>query len=163
MKNLLSLDVAELKMHFHYNEVTGVFTRRTKSANNTYNVGDVAGFTDSYGYVIIAIGGVEYKAHRLAFLYMKGYMPKLVDHKDRVKSNNAWANLRETTHSLNMYNCGLRSHNTSGVKGVTYNKRDSTWMARIGVNGKSISLGTYSSKQLAIQARRDAELRYYGF
>ena len=49
-----------------------------------------------------------YRAHRLAFLYMKGYIPKLIDHKDRNGLNNKWNNLREANKSTNGADKSLR-------------------------------------------------------
>jgi len=147
---------------FNYDPLTGIFTRVFQSVNNTYKAGEITGFKDKDGYIIISFRGKEYKAHRVAFLLMGEPMPKYVDHIDRNPSNNIWTNLRAATHSLNMYNTGMRSHNTSGHKGVTYNKRDKTWGARIGVNGKQVSLGTFTNIDSAIAARKAGESRYYG-
>lgn len=158
----LTLTLEELKLLVNYEPSTGDFTWVYTPANSAAKAGDRAGFFDNNGYVIISLLGIEYKAHRLAFLYMTGSMPHIVDHEDRNTSNNKWDNLREASHSLNMYNSKFRSHNTSGHTGITLDKRYGTWAARIGVKGKSINLGTFPTKELAIAARKRAEVRYYG-
>lgn len=52
------------------------------------------------------------------------------------------------------------SSNTSGHKGVYYNKRTDKWTALIGINHKIIFLGSYKDKDDAIIARKKAELKY---
>lgn len=160
--NIKPITQEDLKRTLDYNPISGVFTWVYGAANYSAKAGDIAGFFDKDYYCIISILGKEYKAHRLAFLYMTGVIPKIVDHIDRNPSNNIWVNLRAATHSLNMFNTGLRSHNTSGYKGLVLDKRSGRWSARIGFEGKSISLGEYLTKELAIEARLRGEERYYG-
>jgi len=52
-------------------------------------------------------------------------------------------------------------NNTSGVRGVALNKRTGKWIAKIGFRGKSIHLGTFEDKSDAIQARKEAEEKYF--
>ena len=51
--------------------------------------------------------------------------------------------------------------NTSGVRGVCFHKREGKWMAYIGIKGKDIFLGYYTSLGDAAKARRAAEEKYY--
>ena len=51
----------------------------------------------------------------------------------------------------------LRSHNTSGCTGVTYDKRTGKWAAYINFKKKRYWLGRYADKKDAIQARKTAE------
>lgn len=79
---------------------------------------------NSLGYVQIKISGKLYHAHRLAWLYVYGYMPeKEIDHINRIRDDNRIANLREATSQLNSLNTGIYKNNTSGSKGIYYNKR----------------------------------------
>ena len=55
----------------------------------------------------------------------------------------------------------LNSNNTSGVKGVYWNGRDNTWVARISVQGRRIYLGSYAKLDDAVAARKAAEDQYY--
>lgn len=52
---------------------------------------------------------------------------------------------------------GPSKNNTSGVSGVTWNKQMEKWTAEITINKKRKYLGTFSRKEDAIKARKDAE------
>jgi hypothetical protein len=69
-------------------------------------------------------------------------------------SNCKWATRTEQNR-----NQRLRSDNKSGHCGVMRYK--SGWIARIGVKGKKITLYTGPSMELAIQARKEGELKYW--
>lgn len=55
----------------------------------------------------------------------------------------------------------LQKNNTTGHKGVYWNKMNKNWRAKIKVNQKSIDLGSYSKFKEAVLAREDAERRYF--
>ena len=55
----------------------------------------------------------------------------------------------------------LSSNNHSGVRGVCYNHSKKMWHAEIGFRGKKIDLGAFKDKKAAIQARKEAEEKYY--
>ncbi len=123
-----------LKQLFVYEPETGKFVRRTNAG--VKKVGDVAEARHPKGYIRIIHKGRFYLAHRLAFLYMNGYMPEQVDHINGIRDDNRWENLRGVSPSQNSYNSKKPSDNTSGVKGVYWNKRDKAWVCRINVKGK---------------------------
>lgn len=50
----------------------------------------------------------------------------------------------------------------SGVKGVYWSIREQRWIAKIGVRGKSITIGRFSTLDAAQKARLDAEKKYFG-
>ena len=80
-------------------------------------------------------------------------MPGLVvDHIDGDSLNNCRANLRYLTTSQNKFNAGAyrRPDQTSAYRGVA--KRKTGWMARITVNQKTVSLGTFKTETEAAQA-----------
>lgn len=57
-------------------------------------------------------------------------------------------------------NSKISKNNTTGVKGVS--KSGNKYVARIMINGKSISLGYYSTLEEAAKARQDAEKQFFG-
>ena len=84
-----------------------------------------------------------------------------IDHKDRNKLNNQKANLRSVTRSQNQRNKGLTKNNTSGYKGVHWNKSRNTWVATVALNGRPVYLGSFTNKKDAIEARKEGVLKYY--
>lgn len=56
----------------------------------------------------------------------------------------------------------LNGRNTSGVTGVSWEKGRGRWSANIRVKGKNIYLGRFIEKDSAVQARKDAEIKYDG-
>ena len=84
-----------------------------------------------------------------------------VDHINHKRFDNRKCNLRVCSHTENQWNKGLKSNNTSGTAGVVWNKRKQKWMARIGINKQDIFLGYFTDKNDAIQARKEAEEKYF--
>ena len=149
-----------LKKLFHYNPETGLFTRLIVTAKRT-KIGDIAGSPHGDGYLRIKIDNKPYYSHRLAWFYMTGKWPKgQIDHINRIRDDNRFANFREVTRSFNLRNTRLYKTNTSGVIGVHLYKPTGKWQARIGVNSKNISLGHFIDKKDAIKARKNAEIKY---
>lgn len=96
---------------------------------------------------------------RIIFFLHYGYWPIEVDHKDRDRSNNRPSNLRDITRSLNQHNKGLFANNTSGTKGVSYNKthrKEVAWKASICIDGKRRTKG-FETKEEAIAQRKEWE------
>jgi len=120
--------------------------------------GKPAGHVNVDGYVTVGVHGRSYYAHRIIFLMHYGYLPENdMDHIDQNKSNNRIENLREVSRQCNMRNCGNHKHNTSGVKGVYWVKRDKKWATQIAVSRKNYTLGHYGSFSNAVLARLAAE------
>ncbi len=85
-----------------------------------------------------------------------------VDHKNHNKLDNRKENIRNCTRCQNSMNIGIRSNNTSGVTGVSWQKRDERWCARITANKKDINLGYFINFEDAVEARKEAEVKYFG-
>ena len=96
--------------------------------------GDIAGSAVSSRYLKIGIDGRRYYARRLAVFYMTGRWPTRVDHANGDTLDCSWANLREATDSQNGANSRRRADNTSGLKGVHWNRQAQKWQAEITVN-----------------------------
>jgi methyl coenzyme M reductase subunit D len=85
-----------------------------------------------------------------------------VDHKDRCSLNNQKSNLRLSNQSQNLGNKSIGINNTSGYKGIIWNKRLDRWCAQICVNYNKVWLGTFNDKQSAVQAYDRASKAYFG-
>ena len=85
-----------------------------------------------------------------------------VDHINGKTTDNRKANLRNCTKADNNKNLKLGYRNTSGHKGVYYNKKVKKWLAAIGVDGKLINLGFFTEKEDAIKVREESEIKYFG-
>ena len=126
--------------------------------------GDVAGSLSDTGYLRVRINEKDYRAHRIIFLYHHGYLTDglSIDHIDGNKTNNCIENLREVTNSQNILNSKMKANNTSGVKGVTWNKEKSIWKAYIKNEGKQLHLGYFHSLEEAEAVVKDARVKYHG-
>jgi len=139
---------------FHYKD--GNLFWRVRRSN--VRAGSMAGCPNGNGYLHVQIDKKLYQAHRLIFLYHHGYIPENdIDHIDRNRSNNKIENLREVSRSCNMRNSTQQNSTSSGVKGLTWNKRDQKWKAYIVVNNISKYLGYYSDFTEAAAHRLAAE------
>lgn len=85
-----------------------------------------------------------------------------VDHIDGDKLNCRRYNIRECTNQQNSMNTKTYSNNTSGHKGISWNKRAKKWHPKIMVDGITINLGLYSNIEDAIKVRKDAEIKHFG-
>jgi len=132
-----------LKELLSYDPETGIFTWLEANGPRAV-VGERAGGIHHSGYRYIQIDNVAYGAHRLAFLYVFGYLPENeVDHRDRVRHNNKFLNLREATRQCQNRNCGMLRNNTTGVKGISYEAPTGKWTAYISVGKKTKKLGRF--------------------
>src|ERR1700735_5474446 len=99
-----------------YERKTGLFFWKIRGRG--IRTGAEAGCTRSDGYVVITLDGRHYLAHRLAVVYVTGGWPlDEVDHRNTIKSDNRWRNLRQATHAQNSHNASAKKNNTSGFKG----------------------------------------------
>ena len=153
----------KLKSLLRYDPETGLFTWLVCLSNRA-PIGKVVGDGKSVDdYVLVSIQGKRYLAHRLAVLYMIGRWPtKDVDHKNGRKNDNRWRNLRPATNAENHRNIGVRSNNTSGITGVTWDSSRERWKVHIKADGKFMNLGRYRSFTKAWTVRVLAEHVYFG-
>lgn len=132
-----------------YDPETGELTWRI-TRGRTARAGGRAGSLNSEGYVCLIVDGWRVKAHRVAWLIVTGGWPKnQIDHRDEIKSNNRWTNLRDVPQSTNRLNrrspYASKAHLPLGVHG----RSSGRFMALLQINGRSKSLGTFESPDLA--------------
>ena len=152
-----------------YDPDSGLFTWKhrplslfkSESSYKTWNsryANKKAGRPHNGGYWSIGIHGKQLLAHRVAWYLHYGIIPScFIDHINGVKNDNRISNLREASRSENLYNAKTPKHNTSGVKGVFLDKISGKWKALITLNKKQISIGLFTSVELAsmaLQAKR---------
>lgn len=84
------------------------------------------------------------------------------DHRDGDTLNNRLSNLRICTRGQNRSNSKLNKNNTTGFKGIHFNRKDKKWVARISHQGRRIVLGTFLTIEQAVKERSLAEKEYHG-
>lgn len=156
------LSHSKLRQHLHYDPRTGVWTRRVDSVQRgNFWAGDRADKRNKSGYRIITLLGKTYRAHILAWFYATKKWPiSLMDHKDCLKGNNKFENIRLATPSQNRANTCKQKNNTSGYKGVR--KDGKKWRAKIRVHGTNYNLGRFDDPREAHAAYVAAATQYFG-
>lgn len=163
-----------LKQVLHYCPESGLFTwlERPRSmfaseryfrAWNSKNAGNIArtshkGKSNNY-YINIRINRKGHMAHRLAWLYVHGEWPNVIDHIDGNGKNNSIENLRNVSSADNARNMRLSKRNKSGCPGVCWSNGEKRWKVEICYDMKKEYLGTFKDLNEAVKARKSAEVR----
>lgn len=155
-----------LKERMHYNPATGIFTSLYSGHGMTKGrkLGRV-NYNSRTGksYLHIAIFSKNYLAHRLAWLYMTGEWPDhTIDHIDGDGLNNRWDNLREATQSQNSWNRKRQSNNTTGYKGVSFDRRSGSYRASICIEGRKITRQNFPTAEEAYREYLRMAREYFG-
>lgn len=111
------------------------------------------------GYVISVPFG---KPLRMHILIMGSDRTLDIDHKNHITYDNRKCNLRAIEHYQNITYSKTYSNNTSGRKGVYYDKSRNKWMACITFNKKTTYLGRFDTFDDAVKARENAERELHG-
>lgn len=170
-----SMSKSMFEEHLYYDETSSSCLRwkidRVCGKGRVHaKAGSEAGCLDkSNNYCIVGLMGKFYQAHRIiCVLHGLEVDGKVVDHVDRDKRNNKISNLRIVTQKENCYNIGMRSDNTSGVRGISYDKQG-YWVASWYEEGKqklkNFSVKNYPSSEAAFNSateyrKKMVELHY---
>jgi hypothetical protein len=173
------LTQAYLKACLTYDPETGVFRWKARPVHhfsagghmssqsiadgwNAKYAGRICGCPDGE-YWKITIDDRKYRAHIIAWVYVKGCFPVLeIDHRDKNGLNNCFLNLREATTSQNGTNKGKPSTNKSGAKGAHFHKGAQRWRAQIACLGKRRHLGYFDTPEAAHERYRQAARELHG-
>lgn len=154
------------KKHYHAARYRGDLGRYpVLTQTDQVPAGRVAGTAKKLpgGRRYIGIDGRQYLASRLVWLYVHGEWPsKNVDHINGDAADDRICNLRLAEQSQNMANIGRPAHNTSGFKGVSFDKTRQKWVAQIKENKTHHFLGRFSTPEEAHAAYCEAAHRLHG-
>lgn len=135
-----------------------VYDESSPSCLRWRKTGEPAGCQDSNKYWLVRVGGRIGKllrAHRIVWYIQHGQLPDLLDHRDTDPANNRIVNLRVATESQNRHNANRHVDNTSGYKGVYWDKRTGKWVVKVSLNYESHWGGRFTDKQEAIEVAKD--------
>lgn len=164
MPNKDELNQEWLKKLVTYNSETGEFYW-----NVTYTgvvqkgrriIGKSINSSSGKQYKHVIIGNHRYGLHRLAFLYMVGYIPEQVDHMNGNGCDNRWINLRSANSLINNRNHRVNKRNKTGIIGVRWDSSRNKFCVTIGIGGKNKTLGRYKDFFEACCKRKSAEVKY---
>lgn len=131
---------------------------------NAKNAGQLAFTTrGTNGYLLGSVMGERMFAHRVAWALHMGRWPEhYIDHINGNRKDNRISNLREATHGQNLCNQGAYANNTSGYKGVSWNRVNKRWQAKIRVNSKLLHVGEFTCPKEAHNAYCEAAKKHHG-
>jgi hypothetical protein len=127
----------------------------------------------SFTWTLSCIDGCYYA---VAWMYEKNNKPKFIkmhrlilnfpdyniDHIDRDGLNNRKSNLRPYARGQNKMNSSIPKNNTSGFKGVTFDKNKSLWIVHIGVSGITKKGGRFKNKYAAALRYNELAKKHFG-
>lgn len=141
--------IERLREVFSYDPETGLLYRRLKGHVRMKPTGSVA----RKGYLLVSVDDQRFFAHRVMWAMHHGEWPEnYIDHINCDTSDNRIVNLRPATKAQNNHNRGKTARNTSGYKGVYWNKVAQRWFSIGNVGGKRKYLGLYDKPEDASEA-----------
>jgi HNH endonuclease len=155
-----NITAEEARYLLSYDPATGVFL--WKNPKPGMRKGAIAGTTSPFGYRIIMINQVCYRAHWLAWLITTGCWPtNIIDHKNLDGCDNRLANLREATHGQNRANsrCNRRKHDLP--KGV-FRANGGKFGAQVVSSKVHYYLGVFNTPEEAHAAYMDRAVALHG-
>ncbi len=119
--------------------------------------------TRATNYAVASMHGRKTYLHLFLWRHVWGRAPvPVVDHEDGDGLHCTRLNLRDATVAQNNRSRGALRNNTSGFKGVNWDKRTSRWRAKIAIDGTRLHLGYFDDPQDAANAYDLAALKHHG-
>jgi len=152
-------DPNEIIIHDDYAEIV-LYNKQCKEiARTKIDIEDIEKLKQykwclSHGYAKTDIRKISRKMHQIL-------IGDYIDHINIDPLDNRRSNLRKCNQQQNDYNKNLSKNNSSGVKGVSWDKHNFKWRSIIEINYKSIHLGRFKNKKDAVVARLKAERKYH--
>lgn len=111
---------------------------------------------NDHGYGIIVIHGKQIRAHRFAWELLVGEIPEgmQIDHRCRHRECVNPKHLRLATNKQNAEHVSTYSNNTSGYRGVTFDKRKNKWAVLVGHNNRNYFGGNFHDVHEAGEAAK---------
>ena len=102
----------------------------------------------------VSISGTSYLAHRIIWAIVHGDFDPFqsIDHINGRRDDNRISNLRLISHAENMRNLPLPRNSRSGIVGVTFNKKENRWHAKLRFGGKVKFVGSFKTVESAAAA-----------
>ena len=97
------------------------------------------------------------------FLHYGEWPEECIDHINGVRSDNRVENLRSVSKRVNIKNSKIRSDNSTGVTGVSFDKSRGRYTASLRVNGVDLRLGRFKTIEeavVAVKAARKMDKEY---
>jgi len=147
-------------LHELFEERDGELYRKVTRGGS--KAGSRAGHVGNRGYRNVVVNGRQYMEHRLIWI-MHGNDPvEMLDHIDGNQLNNRIENLRPVTNSQNQMNMRIPKDNTSGIKGVSWNKSAKKWVGQVWKNGKNHRTKFFECKDKCAKAVADLRKSLHG-
>lgn len=159
---------------YHYDEESGKLFNKERAPHHFLNQLDCerwnsrlaykeVGTLNGDGYRIASYKTKRYGVHRIIWLLKTGSWPdKEIDHENGIRDDNKWSNLRPATSAQNGINKPRFKNNSSGYRGVSWQKLMNKWEARIMFQKKTMVLGYYETKEDAYYAYCSKCVELYG-
>lgn len=155
-KKSLAINIQQTLMACSYFDIEqGRFIRTKLIRGGRHKLGPMGRIANT-GYVGICVASIPFQQSHLVNLWFTGNLLKdkeQMDHIDGNRANDYPGNLRKVSNKLNSRNQKRRCNNTSGYTGVCFDLSCSLWYARIMVDSKNFTLGSFYTKKEAHAAR----------
>ena len=156
----MELTQKSVQDYFTLDPLTGILYHR--HAKQGTRQGAVAGSLNKVrGRWRVKVNTKTFWRSRVIFLYVHGYLPPHVDHRNRNKLDDRPDNLRAADIYENRYN---RTGQGGRIlpKGVYFSNCKRKFRAGIMIRGKRIGLGTHATAEEAQHAYQEAARKYHG-